>query len=212
MSTLSKPTRDLPRADITSAGASVSIAANLKEQLFALQLAQFRHDERYHRDIVLLPVGDRMKHMALHIAKYAGGLIEAIQNDDADRYRKIAIDAFIIALASANTLNLNLKDAFAQKVADVECSVNFAPNANEFDFVHRLMVCAGEFAKACESLDHVEKFPFREEMAKSVAAIAGILVQEAAHRGWDLVPLMKDRLREVERRNMFDAVFQAEVL
>ncbi|OYX08821.1 MAG: hypothetical protein B7Z08_07525 [Sphingomonadales bacterium 32-68-7] len=42
----------------------------------AVQFAQFEHDEKYHREISRLTVQDRLRHMALHFAKYAGRLLE----------------------------------------------------------------------------------------------------------------------------------------
>ena len=43
---------------------------NARDQLLALQWAQLKHDEAYHKDVVILPLAQRVKHMALHNAKY----------------------------------------------------------------------------------------------------------------------------------------------
>ena len=45
---------------------------SVRDELFTLQLEQLKHDEKYHRDIHVLPLHQRMNHMALHFAKYSG--------------------------------------------------------------------------------------------------------------------------------------------
>ena len=45
--------------------------------LFTLQLEQFEHDEKYHREIARLTTHHRLNHMALHFAKYTGQLADA---------------------------------------------------------------------------------------------------------------------------------------
>jgi hypothetical protein len=78
-----------------------------QSSLLELQWMQLTHDERYHKDVVILPLGERVKHMALHMAKYVGYLAE-LEGDDPDRVARILTDAFIITLATANTLNQDL--------------------------------------------------------------------------------------------------------
>ena len=72
-----------------------------------LQWTQLAHDERYHKDVVILPLGERIKHMALHMAKYAGYLAED-ERSEPQRVTRVLTDAFIITLATANTLNQDL--------------------------------------------------------------------------------------------------------
>ncbi len=52
----------------------------VEEQLLAMQWAQLQHDERYHKEITLLSVADRMKHFALHMAKYLGYFAETLDS------------------------------------------------------------------------------------------------------------------------------------
>ena len=77
------------------------------DDLARLQWEQFEHDEKYHREIARLTVQDRLKHMALHFAKYSGGL--AAGPDEAE-LRRLVTDIFVIALSSANILNVRLAD------------------------------------------------------------------------------------------------------
>ena len=50
---------------------------SVSDHLLTLQWAQLKHDEAYHKDIVILPLAQRMKHMALHSAKYTAYFLTA---------------------------------------------------------------------------------------------------------------------------------------
>lgn len=78
--------------------------------VYQLQLEQLRHDESFHKDVVLLPLAERVKHMALHNGKYVAYFFEAA---DAERFAAVLTDAFIITLATANTINQDLGKAVA---------------------------------------------------------------------------------------------------
>ena len=43
------------------------ICSSAADELFALQVAQLKHDEYYHREIARLTVHARLNHMALHL-------------------------------------------------------------------------------------------------------------------------------------------------
>ena len=90
----------------------------VRDQLLALQWAQLKHDEAYHKDVVILPLAQRIKHMALHNTKYTAYFFEAVENGDETRLTKTLVDAFIIALASANTLNYDLGKALDEASAN----------------------------------------------------------------------------------------------
>src|SRR5712664_3145282 len=77
----------------------------IREDFLKLQWAQLKHDEAYHKDVVIMPLAERIKHMALHNAKYVAYFFEALDQGDDARLIKTLTDAFIIVLASANTLN-----------------------------------------------------------------------------------------------------------
>ena len=57
-------------------GPASLVAKHVSEELFQLQLEQFRHDEIYHREISRLTVHQRLNHTALHFSKYAGQIAE----------------------------------------------------------------------------------------------------------------------------------------
>ena len=178
--------------------------------LLDLQWMQLSHDERYHKDVVLLALGERVKHMALHMAKYVGYLAE-IEGDDPERVSRILTDAFIITLATANTLNQDLGLDLGASVANLDLTATGRELAGEFGAIDDVLGLlrtfarhAGALAKACESLDHMERFPFRDAMRDSNLALFKLVVAAAAARSLALGALYTARLRVVEERSIFD--------
>lgn len=180
-----------------------------------LQWTQLAHDERYHKDVVTMPLGERVKHMALHMAKYVGYLAE-IEGDDEERVARILTDAFIITLATANTLNQDLGrdlgDA-AAGVADLDqLAAAVGSDLGQDNSVGGLLRPfarhAGALAKACESLDHMEAFPFRTAMRDSNLALFKLVVAAGAARALPLEQRYRERLRVVEERSIFDRHLQ----
>lgn len=159
-----------------------------------LQLEQFEHDETYHREIARLSTQDRLKHMALHFAKYAGNLAEAA--DDPDALIKAATDTFIIAVSTANTLNVRLSEELSRATYRGE-SGPVSP------FARSLTVHAGRMAAACEKLDHLEDFPFRPVIRERAIALVQAVVAEAEQHGWDIVDLVRARLAGVKQKMIF---------
>lgn len=181
--------------------------------LLDLQWAQLTHDERYHKDIIVLPLGDRVRHMALHMAKYAGNIAE-IEGDDPQRVARILTDAFVITLATANALNQDLGQEVCgggptdlQRLGQTLAS-DFGGSNDLTGLLRPFARHAGALAKACESLDHVESYPFREAMKSSNLALFKLVVSAAAVRALDLDALYKDRMREIEMRSIFDSRLQ----
>lgn len=178
-----------------------------------LQWAQHRHDESYHRDIAILPVASRIKHFALHFAKYVGALVDARRGGDEVAFSRLLTDAFIISLAAANAVALRLEDVakrYRESGSLIDLGLAIAvskerPAGYGDELVPELALRVGQLAKACESLDHVEDYPFRPAMQEAVIAIFEIVTVEAAMRQIDLAKTSKDRLAGVERKHMFAA-------
>ncbi len=186
-----------------------------RSYLLDLQWMQLAHDERYHKDVVIMPLGERVKHMALHMAKYVGYLAEI--EDDEDRVARILTDAFIITLATANTLNQDLGrdlgDA-AYGIADLgHLAAAVGSDMSQDNSVGGLLRLfarhAGALAKACESLDHMEAFPFRSAMRDSNLALFKLIVAAGAARALPLEQRYRERLRVVEERSIFDSHFES---
>jgi hypothetical protein len=181
------------------------------DQLLALQWAQVNHDQNYHRDVSVLPTVQRIKHMAFHYAKYAAYLLEAVEQHDDVRVDSTLVDAFIIALATANILNHQLS-------ADLHCEneaslsevgarlVKTLPRnaADELWVVKQFVRLSGRLAKMCESLDHLEALPFRDELTTANCSLLKIVLAEASIRQLDLPGRYRARIRSVEERSMFD--------
>lgn len=159
-----------------------------------LQLEQFKHDEVYHREITRLPLQQRLRHMALHFAKYSGNLVEARVRGENVAIQRIATDVFIIGMSTANALNFRLAAELSEKGESEFTLSQFATN---------LAVNAGRMAAACEKLDHVEEFPFRSEMRRAtinlVASAAGFVAMERL----DLVQLVRFRLKPVKEKFIY---------
>lgn len=191
------------------------LTVNPDPSLLDLQWTQLAHDERYHKDVVILPLGERVKHMALHMAKYVGYLAE-IEGDDEERVGRILTDAFIITLATANTLNQDLARDLGSTGGAADLRRLGDTLRSDFDGVNsvtgllrQLARHAGTLAKACESLDHMEAFPFRQAMRESNFALFKTVVAASAARGLDLAERYQIRLRVVEERSIFDRHLQA---
>lgn len=189
----------------------------IQEQLLTLQWAQLKHDEAYHKDVVILPLAQRIKHMALHNTKYTAYLLEAVEAGDEGRFIKTLTDAFIIALASANTLNQDLGDdlgnsedsaptlqALGTSLAE---SLPYDPS-DPLWLVRQFARHNGQLAKVCEAWDHLEAVPFSETMKSCNVALLKAVLAEAGARKLDLAEAYKARIREVEARSIFDSKFR----
>lgn len=189
---------------------------NVRDQLLALQWGQLKHDEAYHKDVVILPLAERIKHMALHNAKYTGHFIDAIDTGDVARLSKTLTDAFIISLASANTLNQNLGIELAvfgeaeSLWAVGERLATLLPRdaSDPLWIVRQFARHNGQLAKICESWDHLEPVPFREGMKACNLALLRVVLADCACRAIDIADAYKSRIRNVETRSIFDKHFR----
>jgi hypothetical protein len=191
------------------------IHSSAADELSALQIAQFKHDEVYHREIARLTVHARLNHMALHFCKYVGQLATALPYEDRLTIRRTVIDSFVIALSSANTLNLKLDDAIPEtKMAPSLAELGellIRKDATHTDrYSNWLLVAfakeAGEIARACEKLDHLEAFPFRETIASSVIGICRTSLVAATLYGFDIVKSIRERFDEIEPKYLFHKI------
>lgn len=174
--------------------------------LLQLQRDQLRHDEAYHEDILVLDTARRAKHMALHQAKYSARFIAAEEDGDADLFLATLTDAFVIALATANTFAQNLSRSLPKGIKDSEGLTALGQHlaskeTRSASFVRQFSGLTGEMAKACESLDHLEDFPFRKTLVRANSDMLQLLVSEAASRQMDLAEAYASRIADVERRS-----------
>ena len=143
-------------------------------QLLQLQREQFEHDEAFHREVARLEIKHRLTHMALHFSKYVGYVGGHVGDDSrGPDLRRVIVDCFIIALSSANILNVRLSDEFGLDSTDYPSLHDFARRLSlqnsegRFDaawLLVALSIPVGRMAKACEALDHLEALAYREEI------------------------------------------------
>jgi hypothetical protein len=184
----------------------------LSDKLLHMQWRQLNHDELYHREIARLSVGDKMKHMTLHLSKYLGNLVEAAEANDNPRIEREIVDAVIIVTAAANTVNLNFSRALGAIVGQAgsfrELGLSVSSEGRSGDpyrwLINQLAIKIGRLAKATESLDHVEAYPFRERMQEYLIDLYKILISEAALRQLDIEARIEGRLDSIRSRHVFD--------
>jgi hypothetical protein len=162
------------------------------------------HDDAYHRDIASMAPATRMKHFALHMAKYAAYLVDAEDRGDPALAQRALVDAFAIVLAIGNTLGQDLSRDVAGHNVDVSGDSKGGRTTVWRAFVKE----TGALAKACESLDHIEDLPFKVLMKQANTALAAVILHGISQQGIDIVPAYKTRLRDVEKRSPFDDFIQ----
>lgn len=187
---------------------------NVVEQLFLLQVQQLEHDEFFHKEITRLSVHQRLNHMALHFAKYSGKICNYVLNTSDDQsLRRVIVDSFIISTTCANILNVRLSDKFLP-ADSAEC---FNLYKLGHDIANRLSlniddplwlvktypVVVGELAKACESVDHLEPYRYRESIIDCVVRICSLMLIAASHFQIDLTSAVPLRLSEVKKKSIF---------
>ncbi len=179
---------------------------DVASELFDLQKEQLEHDSKYHRDICILNVHQRMNHYALHFAKYSGYFVEALRLSDNEKFCQAIVDSFIITLATANTLNVDL-GANADKMTDGGELIGYdrykTDENDRLPFVLSFVETTGRLAKACESVDHLEPYPFRQEMTSCAKSILYLVMKQSSTLDLDLPKETRKRLATVKERNIF---------
>jgi hypothetical protein len=185
------------------------------EELFALQVAQLRHDEKYHREIARMPTQARITHMALHFCKYVGQLATGLHSDDKSLIKKTMTDTFVIGLSSANTLNLHLATVLpeAESSDSLSALCRRLLEKNEISgklgngwLLYTYAIAAGRMARSCEKLDHLEAFPFREEIAAAVGTICAVSLSASQQYGFDIRQSVVARFNEIEEKHLFHSI------
>lgn len=182
----------------------VRTALNL---LHDLQFKQLRHDEIYHSDICLLRIQARIAHHTLHLGKYSGKFVEALVAKGGVDYTsmiKTTLDAIIIVMSSANTLNLALRDvAGAEDDVVGALTGKQAPGEAEAH-VLGFAVITGKLAKAVEALDHVEHMDSRTAYENGLKSMWKLLL-----KFWRVITeqkldeALRKRMYTIESKNMF---------
>lgn len=181
---------------------------NSADLINELQREQLAHDKAYHPDILSLDTTKRVIHMSLHNAKYTAQFVAAHEDHDEVLHRKTLTDAFIISVATANALTYDLRKSIPIEMSNLDnldavgSAIEKAQGSNQ-TFHRRYAVQVGQMAKACESLDHLESYPFREKLTEANNTIFKLLLSDAANKKIDVVSEYRARLSQVEANSPF---------
>ena len=154
------------------------------ETLLDWQKDQYEHDMRNHFDILSLHKEDRLKHYAMHFAKYAGRLARGSREEKP--VERTFVDALLVCLSAANTLHQKL---------------NHSANRSNGTFVIRMTDAAGRFNDAAEKVDHLE--PFIDIAKQGNQDILDTLLDYAANEAVDVECALKGRRAELRERQFF---------
>lgn len=164
--------------------------------LYAMQSEQRLHDEKSHVEILCLPLKQRITHMVLHFSKYAGRVLGGAATDE--MFTRTLVDTFIISLASANALAINLSRT-PEGAPSLAARQIGGPITDEH-FGKKLAAITGRMAKACEAMDHLEKFDSRSALEAGIFDICQLCLEAAVSRSVELGQLTRSRWKMIEGR------------
>lgn len=154
------------------------------ETLLDWQKDQYEHDMRNHFDILSRHKEDRIKHYAMHFAKYAGRIARGGKEDKpVDR---TFVDALLVCLSAANTLHQKL---------------SYSARRSNDSLLIRLTDAAGRFSDAAEKTDHLE--PFIDIARESNQDVLDALLDFAVGEAVDAEQLLKNRRAELRKKQFF---------
>ena len=107
-----------------------------------------------------------------------------MNRENTEAWTKAFVDTFIMAVSASTILDL--------KELKMEAD-------HDEDFFEAFIKNTSLFAKACESQDHKEHFPYRKVWVSTVTTILTICIQQAVLNKVDIVAASKYRLTEVEK-------------
>jgi hypothetical protein len=148
------------------------------------QRDQYTHDQRNHFDILSLHKQDRLKHYAMHMAKYAGRVARGAQ--EAKPIERTFVDALLVSLSAANTLHQKL---------------SYTANQSNETFLTRLTDAAGRMNDACEKIDHLE--PFLDQLNAGNQDVFNCLLDLAAENDFDPDNALQNRRKELSDRHFY---------
>ncbi|MEQ3727747.1 MAG: hypothetical protein ABNH38_10075 [Tateyamaria sp.] len=154
------------------------------QDLVDWQRDQYAHDMKYHFDVLSLHKNDRLKHYALHFAKYTGRVARGEREDKS--LTQTVVDALLVSLSTANTLH--------QKLVYEQSSKNRT-------FFIALADASGRICDSAEKIDHQE--PFLDAARTANQDIANLLLDWALSEGSEIQTLLSSRRQELKSRQFF---------
>ena len=184
--------------------------------IIELQKRQKEHDRDHHRDIYTLPYPDRMNHYVLHFSKYVGRLSQDYAEEEqlAAQLEKTLADSFIVAIAGANTLNIDLQNQLEEMFGlDANSVEEWADLLNQSEedmdpdelkrwWLKRMAGPTGRMANALESLDHMEPINGRQILEDDIIEIIADLLIVASCLELDLIEVLEARWSEIEENSI----------
>lgn len=174
----------------------------LISHLRKLQARQYKHDQAAHQDIFWSPVQRRLTHYTLHFSKYVGALVRAHRQEDVRVKQKVITDSVVIVLATANTMNVDLQRRIESGVPGTSGALT--PTGDErrsfATLVLRYAEVVGEMSKACEAMDHVEDYPSRAVLERSVLQLVSIISCLADIESMELISAVTERWKMIEQK------------
>jgi hypothetical protein len=176
--------------------------------MLQIQRDQNTHDLLAHRDILNLDTHTKLKHMTLHFLKYAGKLAEAHDAQSRSSLELVLVDTFIICLATANALNVNLGKAWALSAENLDgLSRCFCVKGLTVDPLDRalfgLVKIAGRMAKAIESTDHLERGNPREDLETLIVELSAEVLLLLGSLNTSIEEIVRARWSAVESKSIF---------
>ncbi len=148
------------------------------------QKTQYSHDMRNHFDILSLHKQDRLKHYAMHFAKYAGRLARGSKEEKTEE--RTFVDCMLVCLSAANTLHQKLAVSLSK--------------SND-SLLIRLTDAAGRFNDATEKIDHLE--PFLDIAKTGNQDIFNALMDFASQKDIDIDQTLAERRSQLKERQFF---------
>ncbi|RYG98845.1 MAG: hypothetical protein EON58_05900 [Alphaproteobacteria bacterium] len=109
--------------------------------------------------------------------------------------RRLVADVFIIGVSTANSLNLRLYDLLTVEGP--------SEDTDSQAFGRLLTIQAGRMAAACEKLDHLESFSYRQTIQDATISMVGAALSVAMARNWGIEDLVRGRLQPVKEKSIF---------
>lgn len=180
------------------------------------QERQQGHDENHHQDIYTLSYPQRMNHYTHHFSKYVGRLCRDYPNDEQreENLEKTIADCAIVALAAANTLDLDINSELEEMTTleanDIESwgsEINMNSEERSVDEVHqwwseKLAIATGKMANAMESLDHMEPVRVRDVLEENTMDIVLNLLVASDSADVGLEDLLTERWETIESNSI----------
>lgn len=166
-----------------------------------LQVGQHNHDVAAHQDILYSLAPKKLTHFTLHFAKYQGAISLAMKSGNTDSLHRALIDSMIIALAAANAMNLDLSGRVREKLKEVSADQSeIEVDKLRHDLLLDYVEIVARKAKACEVIDHLEDYPSRPVLERSVVELVILLDRFAQCEQLDLLAAISERWARVEQR------------